>query len=42
MKRRAPAGVLDWPPVWCDTVIIPQGLRKFTLVEAALGRDMTV
>ncbi len=26
----------------CYTVCIPQGLRKSTLVEAALGRDMTV
>jgi len=42
MKRRAPSDVLDWPPVVCETARIPQGLRKFTLVEVASGRDMTV
>jgi hypothetical protein len=35
-------GALDRLFVLCYTDCIPQGLRKFTLVEVALGHDMTV
>jgi hypothetical protein len=35
-------GALDRLFVLYDTSSIPQGLWKFTLVEVALGHDMTV
>jgi hypothetical protein len=35
-------GGLDRSFALCDTPIIPQGLRKFTLVEVASGHDMTM
>jgi hypothetical protein len=42
MKRHAPPGALDRLLVLCATPILPQGLRKFTLVEVASGHDMMV
>jgi hypothetical protein len=42
MQRPAQTGILDYSPLLCDTHSIVHGLQKFTPVEAALGRDMSV